>query len=304
VNEAQARAIARALDDLPADLDPELLAKAEAHLVAEAAHFDPKRLRVLGRKVLEVVAPDVHDDHERKRLADEEARARRTTSLTMRRRGDGTTDLHVRVADAVAGRLRTYLDAYTAPRRGHPAGESEVTDPDTGRRLSAAQLRGHAFCALLESIPADGLPRHGGGATSVVVTIDHDTLRTQLGAAGLDTGERITAGEAVRLACHAAILPLVLDGKGQPLHLGRARRLFSAAQRTAMAVRDRECRTHGCTIPATWCEAHHRRPWSRGGRTDLDDGLLLCSWHHHRAHDPAYRTDVMPNGDVRFRKRT
>ena len=57
VTEAQAHVIARALDDLPHGLDPEVLAKAEAHLIAEAAHFEPKRLRVLGRKVLEVVAP-------------------------------------------------------------------------------------------------------------------------------------------------------------------------------------------------------------------------------------------------------
>ncbi len=158
---------------------------------------------------------------------------------------------------------------------------------------------------MLETIPSERLPRHGGVATSVVVTIDHDTLRTQLGAAGvLHTGEAVSISEAMRLACTASILPVVLDGAGQPLHLGRARRLFTSAQRTAMTVRDRRCRTHGCTVPATWCEAHHRTPWSRGGRTDIEAGVLLCSWHHHRAHDPAYRTDTMPNGDVRFQRRT
>ena len=119
----------------------------------------------------------------------------------------------------------------------------------------------------------------------------------------MDTGDGVTASEAMRLACTASILPVVLDGAGQPLHLGRARRLFTSAQRTAMTVRDGRCRTHGCTVPATWCEAHHRTPWSRGGRTDIEDGVLLCSWHHHRAHDPAYRTDTLPNGDVRFRRR-
>ncbi len=118
VTEAQAHVIARALDDLPADLDPELLAKAEAHLIAEAAHFEPKRLRVLGRRVMEVVAPDLADAHEQLLLESEEAMARRTTSLTMRRRGDGSTDVHIRLADAAAGRLLTYLEAYAAPRRG------------------------------------------------------------------------------------------------------------------------------------------------------------------------------------------
>jgi hypothetical protein len=303
VSEAQAHVIARALDELPRGLDPEVLAKAEAYLIAEAAHFEPRRLRVLGRKVLEVVAPDVAEAHEQWLLESEEARARRTTSLTMRRRGDGSTDVHIRLSDPAAGRLMTYLEAYAAPRRGH-LDELARTDPHTGQRISHATVLGRAFCSMLESIPTDRLPKHGGSATSVIVTIDHETLRSQLGAAGLGSGDRISASEAVRLACNASILPLVLDGKGQPLHLGRSRRLFSPGQRMAMAVRDQTCRADGCTIPADWCEAHHLKPWMRGGRTDVADGVLLCPWHHHRAHDSNFRVDTMPNGDVRFRRRT
>ena len=258
---------------------------------------------MLGRKVLEVIAPDVFEDQERKALEDEERRARATTRLRFRKRGDGTTDIHIRVSDAVAGRLKTYLEAYSSPRRGHLDSETDRIDPETGRPIPYSTLLGYAFCSLLESMPAERLPNHGGSATSVVVTIDHDRLRDQLGAAGLATGERISASEAMRLACNANILPLVLDGKGQPLHLGRAKRLFSPAQRIAMGVRDKRCRAHGCDIPAAWCEAHHVQPWAEGGRTDIEDGVLLCTWHHHRAHDPAYDTSRMPNGDVRFRRR-
>jgi Domain of unknown function (DUF222) len=309
VHLAQARVIVRALDDLPADLDPDVRREAEAHLVEQAAHFDPKRLRRLGRKVLEVVAPRIAEDHERRALEREDALARRAASLTMRRRGDGTTDIHIRISDAVAGRLRTYLDAYTSPRRSHfddaRGGLGDRVDPDTGRHIPRSTLWATAFGAMLEAIPSEGLPRHGGAATSVVVTIDHHTLADQLAVAGLiDTDESITVSEAMRLACNAAILPAVLDATGQPLHLGRSRRLFSPAQRMAMALRDGECRTHGCTVPATWCEAHHRKPWHRGGLTNVDEGLLLCPWHHHRAHDRAYRTDTLPNGELRFHRRT
>lgn len=304
VNIEQARVIAQALDDLPADLEPEILVKAEAHLVAEAGHYGPDKLRILGRKVLEVVAPDVYDDQERRRLEDEERRARQRTRLTMRRRGDGTTDVHIRVSDAVAGRLKTYLEAYASPRRAHLEPDVDRIDPDTGRRVPYPVLLGQAFCALLEAIPSRRLPHHGGASTSVVVTIGLEALRDRVGAAGLNTGDRISAAEAMRLACNASIMPLVLGGKGQPLHLGRARRLFDKAQRTAMAVRDGECRAHGCDIPAEWTEAHHLDPWSCGGRTDIEDGILLCSWHHQRAHDADFVQSRMPNGDVRFRRRT
>ena len=72
-----------------------------------------------------------------------------------------------------------------------------------------------------------------------------------------------------------------------------------------MIIRDRECRAEGCTIPAAWCEANHwGRPWAQGGHTDLKDGVLLCNWHHHRVHDTTYDSSRMPNGDVRFSRRT
>jgi hypothetical protein len=297
----QAAVLVQSLDELPGDLDPEfdaeLRGKAEAHLVGEAGHFDPKALRRLGRGLLQVIAPDLADAHEERALLAEEARARAATRLSFRPRGDGTTDLSARLPEAVASRLRVYLDAYTSPRR--LALDSDVDQLPLPRR------RGEAFCALLEHIPADRLPSHGGTATTVMVTLDLDTLRTGLGLAQTSTGEVVTAAEARRLACTAGIVPVVLDGTSEVLDLGRTRRLFSPAQRKALALRDRHCRAEGCDIPAAWCEAHHaREPWSRGGRTDLADGLLLCPFHHHRAHHPDWRPDRMPDGRIRFNRRT
>ena len=118
------------------------------------------------------------------------------------------------------------------------------------------------------------------------------------------TGDTLTAAEARRLACTAQIIPAVLGGNSEILDLGRTRRLFTPAQRKALALRDRHCRAQGCDIPATWCEAHHHQPWSQGGKTNLTDGVLLCSLHHHRTHDPTWHTDRLPNGDLRYTRRT
>jgi len=301
VNVAQAETIAASLDDLPDDLDAELVEKACAQLLSDAGHFAPRELRVLGRRVLEVVAPAVADAHEERLLLAEERRGRAETRVTFRPRGDGVTDLVARVPDHVADRLRVYLDSFTAPRRGH-LDRTSLGDVDL---LSLPRRRGAALCAFLEHMPSDGLPIHGGTATSVVITVEVDALRDAVGSAGLSTGGTMTVSEVRRLACTANILPAVLGGQGEVLDLGRARRLFSPAQRKAMAIRDRRCRADGCDIPAAWCEAHHaERPWSQGGRTDLADGLLLCSFHHHRAHDPAWTAGRLPNGDVRYRRRT
>ena len=143
-------------------------------------------------------------------------------------------------------------------------------------------------------------------ATTLVVTIPFDSLKHDLATAELlddpDDG-RITAAEARRLACIAQIIPAVLGGQSQPLDLGRARRLFTSGQRKSLLIRDRTCRAQGCDIPGTWAEAHHWIPWVQGGKTNLDDGVLLCSHHHHRAHDPTYDTERLTNGDVRFHRR-
>ena len=171
--------------------------------------------------------------------------------------------------------------------------------------MPADQRRGQAFCALLEAFDPDRLPLHGGTATTVVVTIPYDGLATGTGVGVLGDGTRISASEARRLACGAGIIPAVLGGKSEVLDLGRTRRLFSTPQRKALGINQRTCRADGCTVPSTWCEAHHAGdPWCQGGRTDLDDGQLLCNWHHHRIHDDRYLVQNTPHGTIRFHLRT
>src|SRR4029079_3498276 len=136
-------------------------------------------------------------------------------------------------------------------------------------QLPVARRRGEAFVAFLENVPDTGLPAQGGTTTSVMVTLDLDTLLAGIGTATTSTGDRVTAEQARRLACQARIIPVVLGTKGEVLDPGRSARLFSPDQRKAMTTRDRECTAEGCSIPAAWCEAHHaQQPWTTGGRTD------------------------------------
>ncbi len=312
----QAHTIQRAVAALPSAVDADTVTRAEAHLVAQADEFGPKELGRIGRRILDVVAPEIAEAAEAARLADLEAHAEEQTRLTMRRLGDGTTRISSRVPDAATTRFATYLEAFANPRLqtqgAQPDQSSEQVDPVT--RMAYPRRMGQAFTRLLETIDPARLPVHGGDATTVVVTIPLASLQADLAAADLIgaglvpgddlTGDRITAAQARRLACTAKIIPAVLGGESLPLDLGRTRRLFSPAQRKALLIRDRTCRAEGCDVPGTWCEAHHRRnPWAEGGRTDLDEGELLCSHHHHRAHDAGHRTERLPNGDVRFHRR-
>jgi hypothetical protein len=300
VNLEQARVIAHALDDLPTDeVSPEVRERAELHLIALADDWAPTPLRRLARKVLEVVAPELGEETERKALEREERHAADHTRLALTPLGDGTTRLTGRLPDATAARLRTYLEAFASPRRTASAGD--------GEHLPIRRLWGLALTDLLEALPATVLPSHGGTATTVTVHLDHHQLTASLEQAGiatLETGDTITAAQARRLACQARILPAVLGGKSEVLDLGRSQRLHSAAQRKAIRLQHHQCQTVGCTVPAAWCETHHPHAWSAGGSTDLDNAALLCSHHHHRAHDTRYLTQLLPNGDHRFTRRT
>jgi len=319
VNLAQTRVIVDALTalptDLPTDLGGDLLTKAEALLLDEAAHLGPRDLAVLGSRILERLAPQIAEEAEYQALLTAERRAHATTRATLRRRGDGSTDLHARIPDHVAGRLHIFFNAITAPRRRHlndqhtldtPFGPLTPPPEDEVANLPLDRQRGIAFVSLLEHIPTHHLPRHGGKATTLTVLIDSDTLRRDLDAAGVastSAGDRITAGEARRLACQAQILPAVLGGESEILDLGRESRCFTPAQRKALNLRDKECTTLGCSMPAEFSEAHHKVPWAQGGKTDLADGILLCPFHHHRAHDPAWNINYHHDGTTTFTRR-
>ena len=97
----------------------------------------------------------------------------------------------------------------------------------------------------LETRPDDTVPSAGGVPATIVVTMELETLLGGLKAASLDTGDRISAGEA-RLACRAGLIPLVLGGPSVVLDVGRKSRFHTEPQRIAMGIRDGGCVAEGC----------------------------------------------------------
>ena len=267
------------------DLGEDLLAKAETLLVTEADQLGPRELRTFGSRILEYLAPDIAEAADYQRLLDQERRAAAVTRLTLRRRGDGSTDLHARIPDLTASLLRTFLAAFTAPRRRHHHGQGETVETPFGpltppiedefANLPIARQQGIGFVALLERVLKSDLPRHGGKATSLVVLIDHDTLLADLTAAGIaqtSTGEKMTAGQARRLACQAGLRAAVLGTTSEVLDLGRESRSSTPPNASPWRSATRPAPQVDCTMPAAYCEAHHPQPWSEGGHTNLDDG--------------------------------
>lgn len=137
------------------------------------------------------------------------------------------------------------------------------------------------------------------GAAAAVTALPDDliTHTTQQAAANgspgvaviEDTNTTVPATFAAQHTCDTGTRTCTTDPHGNPLNLGRQTRLFTAKQRLALAQRDGGCGWTGCDKPPAHCEAHHIDPYSEGGTTDIDRGILLCRFHHMNLHHHGWR---------------
>ena len=128
--------------------------------------------------------------------------------------------------------------------------------------------------------------RGGGDRYQVVVHVDTAALRDREADSRLADGTPLPAETARRLACDAAIVPLI-ERAGKPLSVGRKTRSVPPALRRALASRDRGCRFPGCTNHRT-VDAHHIEHWADGGATSLENLVALCRHHHRLLHEGGY----------------
>jgi hypothetical protein len=126
INVEQASVIVDAVDELPDTIGADTVAEAEAFVLREAADRDAKALRVLGRRLLEVLDPEAAEAEEARRLEREEAEARAKASFTMSDDGHGKVHGRFTIPGVHATMLRKALLAYAAPSRNPtPAGSPQ-----------------------------------------------------------------------------------------------------------------------------------------------------------------------------------
>ncbi len=259
----QAEVIIAAIDALPDDLDPEILrTRRSAGLIGYAAEHDAKALRILGKRILDVVAPEIGEAHEAKVLEREERDAEAAATFRMFEDGHGKWHGRFTLPGLHGAMLKKTLMAIAAPKhRAAVDGYVPNHERPTDHKL------GLAFMEYVGRYPTDRLPNAGGMSASVVAVMDYETLLGKLKAAQLDTGHRISPGLARKLACEAGIIPAVLGSKSQVLDLGRTTRFHTKAQRIALAIEQAGCTAEGCDAPPAMTHAHHHQPWSAGGDT-------------------------------------
>lgn len=273
VNAEQAQVIAKAIDDLPADTPIAIKEEAEQLLIDLAQTHGPQALRTLGAHILHRIDPGAAERRDADALERAERRAAQTRGLTLTPDALG----RVRLLGWLSSEDAAYITAAIEPLC-KPAGPDDSRTPTQRRADGLVDV-----CKF--ALATEELPEKGGDSAKVVFTMDFEQFRAHLGTGMLDNGESVTAQTMRRIACNAGIVPALLGGHSVPIDLGQERRLYTGAARRALVLRDGGCAFPGCDRPPKWCEGHHRIPWHLGGRTDLDNGVLLCGYHHRLIHE-------------------
>jgi hypothetical protein len=162
---------------------------------------------------------------------------------------------------------------------------------DGNRRTPWAQLEVDAVIAAIGGT-GDRVPQ-------ITALIDHHSLVHQTHANTIcetDNGIPLPVSTVRRLCCDAEILPVVLNGNGQALDVGRSKRTATRAQRRALRAMHRTCAHPDCTVTFDACRIHHVIPWLQpAGDTDIDNLLPLCETHHHMVHEGSWGLTMTPN---------
>lgn len=276
----------------------------------EAPPATPEDLRILAQVIVQYLDPDGAEP------ADDIAM--RARGIILGRAKDGVIPIRGGLLPEVAGQLQRIFDAYLNPRVDGPSapgvvvfqpsvlvdhdeaastgavggtGDDVLPSDDPARMVdtrSRAQKQHDTLAAVL-GIAArhDEMPRLGGAAPTLVVTVTADDYIAGRGWAHVDGIDvPVSVRTAAHTACAGGVQRVLFDPAGRIIGIDTSDRIFSAHQRRAITLRDRECLIPGCHVPATWCEIHHVQEHSRGGPTHTDNGVALC-WHHHRTLDAA-----------------
>ncbi len=134
--------------------------------------------------------------------------------------------------------------------------------------------------------------------TSVVIHMNESNSGND--GAVIQHGPHISRELARRLSCDAKLVRYEdQDSNIFTLNYARKRRLVTQRQKRVLQARDKGCRFPGCKT-VKYTNAHHIIHWSDGGNTDLDNLVLLCSYHHHQVHEGGVRMEKDTQGYLHF----
>ena len=243
--------------------------KEEASLLQAAQTMDPGKFAVEAKKF------EIRVDEAAALAESNRAYSRRYLHLSDVK--DGLVHLDG-LLDAEGGAVvKTALDALMPP----PKHDDDRT---------AGQRRADALVDLARhSMSGSKLGSTGGMRPHLVITASVEALAGVKGAEPADLeGVGPIANETLqRHACDATVSWLLAKTEINQ-ETSHEHRQIPPSVRRALVARDKDCVFNGCHRPASWCDGHHVRWWTRGGKTELENLALLCGRHHRMVHEEGW----------------
>ena len=158
-----------------------------------------------------------------------------------------------------------------------------------GTRHTRDQRRADALTQVAHAA-AKGKIKGGRSNNKLLATVPFDTIVERAGQRGVThVGPTLDPATVRKLACDAGIHRVITGPGSSILDFGHETRLVSENLFLALVARDQHCRWPGCTIRATWCDAHHIIEWTDDGPTTDENCALFCHRHHQMSHQPGWK---------------
>ena len=116
---------------------------------------------------------------------------------------------------------------------------------------------------------------------TIILTMKAEDYLSGQGFAATGHGAQVPVREAMRWAGgDYRLFATVVDSLKGVIAYSSCHRLFTEGQRLSLIARDGRCCFPGCLAPPGWCQAAHIVDVVDGGPTSVDNGMLLCGFHH------------------------
>ena len=146
-----------------------------------------------------------------------------------------------------------------------------------------------------QPLPATSSGGKGSGRPQLIITADiglFDGANPDGACEIIGTGP-VPPAILETLSADTRVTGMIFSGDGRALWLGTSTRTPNAAQRLAIAVRDKGCVR--CGAPIHMADIHHIVEWENGGPTDIDNLQALCGpCHRQHHHDQDQKTGRQP----------
>ena len=257
----------------------------------------------LAEAVAKTSADDVDTDRELLTKAESmrpEQFAREARRWAVDRRDSGGESEHarqrarryVRVWDADDGMVHLHgqFDTVTGRRIGNRlrAEAGRMYDQDKKQAStngSAHQRRTFQQCMAdaLDNLTTNNNAGGGGKPIADICVVAHVDDVTGKLIAEIPGGDRLPPSVLEELACGAEITPAIYNTRGALLWQGHSKRTATSTQLKALKAIYGGC--FACGADFDICQAHHVKPVSEGGPTNVDNMVPACWDCHNKIHN-------------------